>query len=99
MLADLLPINHLYPLLILSSPLQIVTSLINNRPSEKDPSPTLLNFTSARYIRLQLQRIRTLNAELMTPGLNDPRELDPIVNRRVRRTAWFPANTSLASGS
>ncbi|XP_042565820.1 laminin subunit alpha-2-like [Clupea harengus] len=62
---------------------EIHTSLINGRPSADDPSPTLLNFTSARYIRLQFQRIRTLNADLMTLAQNDPREVDRIVTRRV----------------
>ncbi|KAM6964872.1 laminin subunit alpha-2 [Aplochiton taeniatus] len=61
---------------------EIHTSLINGRPSADDPSPTLLNFTSARYIRMQLQRIRTLNADLMTLAYNDPRDVDPIVTRR-----------------
>ncbi|XP_067834515.1 laminin subunit alpha-1 isoform X2 [Heptranchias perlo] len=61
---------------------EIHTSLINGRPSADDPSPTLLAFTSARYIRLLLQRIRTLNADLMTLGYRDPREVDPIVTRR-----------------
>ncbi|XP_059831982.1 laminin subunit alpha-1 isoform X1 [Hypanus sabinus] len=61
---------------------EIHTSLINGRPSADDPSPTLLEFTSARYIRLLLQRIRTLNADLMTLGYHDPREVDPIVTRR-----------------
>ncbi|KAM9355578.1 laminin subunit alpha-2 [Pholidichthys leucotaenia] len=61
---------------------EIHTSLINGRPSADDPSPTLLNFTSARYIRLVFQRIRTLNADLMTLTLNDPRDIDPIVTRR-----------------
>uniref|UniRef100_A0A8C1W8S5 Laminin subunit alpha 2 n=1 Tax=Cyprinus carpio TaxID=7962 RepID=A0A8C1W8S5_CYPCA len=61
---------------------EIHTSLINGRPSADDPSPTLLNFTSARYIRLRFQRIRTLNADLMTLALNDPRGIDPIVTRR-----------------
>ncbi|XP_069778449.1 laminin subunit alpha-1 isoform X2 [Narcine bancroftii] len=61
---------------------EIHTSLINGRPSADDPSPTLLKFTSARYIRLLLQRIRTLNADLMTLGYHDPREVDPIVTRR-----------------
>ncbi|XP_060679811.1 laminin subunit alpha-1 [Hemiscyllium ocellatum] len=61
---------------------EIHTSLINGRPSADDPSPTLLAFTSARYIRLLLQRIRTLNADLMTLGFRDPREVDPIVTRR-----------------
>lgn len=68
----------------LSVRLQIHTSLINGRPSAADPSPTLLNFTSARYIRLVFQRIRTLNADLMTLTLHDPRDSDPIVTRRVR---------------
>nr|XP_014348008.1 PREDICTED: laminin subunit alpha-2 isoform X3 [Latimeria chalumnae] len=61
---------------------EIHTSLINGRPSAEDPSPTLLEFTSARYIRLRFQRIRTLNADLMTFAYNDPREIDPIVTRR-----------------
>ncbi|XP_072324438.1 laminin subunit alpha-1 [Scyliorhinus torazame] len=61
---------------------EIHTSLINGRPSAEDPSPTLLAFTSARYIRLLLQRIRTLNADLMTLGFRDPKEVDPIVTRR-----------------
>ncbi|KAG7222970.1 hypothetical protein INR49_029192 [Caranx melampygus] len=61
---------------------EIHTSLINGRPSADDPSPDLLNFTSARYIRLRLQRIRTLNADLMTLSARDPRDIDPIVTRR-----------------
>lgn len=70
--------------------LQIHTSLINGRPGAEDPSPTLLNFTSARYIRLRFQRIRTLNADLMTLALNDPRDIDPIVTRRVRTRVQLP---------
>ncbi|KAK1783964.1 hypothetical protein P4O66_022612, partial [Electrophorus voltai] len=62
--------------------LQIHTSLINGRPSADDPSPTLFNFTTARYIRLRFQRIHTLNADLMTLALNDPKDMDPIVTRR-----------------
>lgn len=61
---------------------EIHASLINGRPSADDPSQTLLNFTSARYIRLVFQRIRTLNADLMTLTQRDPREVDPIVTRR-----------------
>ncbi|XP_017267406.1 laminin subunit alpha-2 isoform X4 [Kryptolebias marmoratus] len=61
---------------------EIHTSLINGRPSAEDPSPTLLHFTSARYIRLVFQRIRTLNADLMTLTLNDPKDIDYIVTRR-----------------
>ncbi|XP_055362118.1 laminin subunit alpha-2 isoform X4 [Betta splendens] len=61
---------------------EIHASLINGRPSAEDPSPTLLNFTSARYIRLVFQRIRTLNADLMTLTFRDPKEIDPIVTRR-----------------
>ncbi|XP_039520340.1 laminin subunit alpha-2-like, partial [Pimephales promelas] len=61
---------------------EIHTSLINGRPSADDPSPMLLNFTSARYIRLQFQRIRTLNADLMTLDVNDPGDIDRIVSRR-----------------
>ncbi|XP_077208858.1 laminin subunit alpha-1 isoform X1 [Paroedura picta] len=61
---------------------EIHTSLINGRPSADDPSQTLLEFTSARYIRLRLQRIRTLNADLMTLSHRDPKDVDPIVTRR-----------------
>ncbi|XP_029446888.1 laminin subunit alpha-1 [Rhinatrema bivittatum] len=61
---------------------EIHTSLINGRPSADDPSPVLLGFTSARYIRLRLQRIRTLNADLMTLSHRDPKDVDPIVTRR-----------------
>ncbi|XP_004846024.1 laminin subunit alpha-2 isoform X1 [Heterocephalus glaber] len=61
---------------------EIHISLINGRPSADDPSPELLEFTSARYIRLRLQRIRTLNADLMMFAHKDPREIDPIVTRR-----------------
>ncbi|KAM4688464.1 laminin subunit alpha-1 [Discoglossus pictus] len=61
---------------------EIHTSLINGRPSADDPSPKLLDFTSARYIRLRLQRIRTLNADLMTLSHGDIHAIDPIVTRR-----------------
>ncbi|XP_063307614.1 laminin subunit alpha-1 isoform X1 [Pelobates fuscus] len=61
---------------------EIHASLINGRPSADDPSPTLLEFTSARFIRLRLQRIRTLNADLMTLNHHDLKDVDPIVTRR-----------------
>ncbi|XP_052398153.1 laminin subunit alpha-1 isoform X2 [Carassius gibelio] len=61
---------------------EIHTSLINGRPSADDLTPELLEFTSARFIRLRLQRIRTLNADLMTLSYRDPKEVDPIVTRR-----------------
>ncbi|PNJ81312.1 LAMA1 isoform 6 [Pongo abelii] len=69
---------------------EIHTSLINGRPSADDLSPKLLEFTSARYIRLRLQRIRTLNADLMTLSHREPKELDPIVTRRVNdMSGWL----------
>ncbi|XP_055492345.1 laminin subunit alpha-2 [Leucoraja erinacea] len=61
---------------------EIHASLINGRPSADDPSPTLLEFTTARYIRLTFQRIRTLNADLMTLAYHDATDIDPIVARR-----------------
>ncbi|XP_076577630.1 laminin subunit alpha-1 [Chaetodon auriga] len=61
---------------------EIHTSLINGRPGADDLTSDLLNFTSARFIRLRLQRIRTLNADLMTLSARDPRDIDPIVTRR-----------------
>ncbi|EFB18993.1 hypothetical protein PANDA_011983 [Ailuropoda melanoleuca] len=69
-------------LLMLPEAVQIHISLINGRPSADDPSPELLEFTSARYLRLRFQRIRTLNADLMMFAHKDPREIDPIVTRR-----------------
>ncbi|XP_075780255.1 laminin subunit alpha-2 isoform X2 [Pelodiscus sinensis] len=61
---------------------EIHTSLINGRPSADDPSRELLEFTSARFIRLRFQRIRTLNADLMRFAHKDPNEIDHIVTRR-----------------
>ncbi|XP_048757989.2 laminin subunit alpha-2-like isoform X2 [Ostrea edulis] len=62
---------------------EIFISLINGRPGVKKPSPTLLEFTSARYVRLRLQRIRTLNADLMTfRSTSDLKFIDPFVTRR-----------------
>ncbi|XP_070709007.1 laminin subunit alpha-1 [Pempheris klunzingeri] len=58
---------------------EIHTSLINGRPGADDLTSDLLTFTSARYIRLRLQRIRTLNADLMPLSARD---IDPIVTRR-----------------
>lgn len=71
---------------------QIHASLINGRPSADDPSPTLLEFTTARYIRLTFQRIRTLNADLMTLAYHDATDIDPIVARRVRFSAIYFKN-------
>ncbi|MFT7813885.1 laminin subunit alpha-1-like [Arapaima gigas] len=61
---------------------EIHTSLINGRPGADELTPELLEFTSARYIRLRLQRVRTLNADLMTLSYRDPKDVDPIVTRR-----------------
>ncbi|TSK16092.1 Laminin subunit alpha-1 [Bagarius yarrelli] len=61
---------------------EIHTSLINGRPGADDLTPELLEFTSARFIRLRMQRIRTLNADLMTLSYRDPKDVDPIVTRR-----------------
>ena len=40
--------------------------MINGRPGATGPTAELLNFTLARYVRLRLQKIRTLNADLMS---------------------------------
>ncbi|XP_062614987.1 laminin subunit alpha lam-3-like [Saccostrea cucullata] len=62
---------------------EIFISLVNGRPGVKKPSPTLLEFTSARYVRLRLQKIRTLNADLMTfRSTSDLKFIDPFVTRR-----------------
>ncbi|XP_066271322.1 laminin subunit alpha-2-like [Branchiostoma lanceolatum] len=61
---------------------EIHVSLINGRPSVDNPLDTLREFTSARYIRLRLQRIRTLNADLMTLSSQRPDTIDAFVTRR-----------------
>jgi len=51
---------------------EVHTSLINGRPggvmqsASSHPSAQLLEFTLARYVRLRLQKMRTLNADLMS---------------------------------
>ncbi|XP_065577471.1 laminin subunit alpha lam-3-like isoform X2 [Artemia franciscana] len=50
---------------------EIHTSLVKARPGALIPSEELRNFTRARYVRLRLQKIRTLNADLMTAGGSD----------------------------
>ncbi|CAL1296819.1 unnamed protein product [Larinioides sclopetarius] len=60
---------------------EIHTSLVNGRPGVDGPSAKLMEFTKARYVRLKLQKIRTLHADLMSfqiGGEND----DPSVSRR-----------------
>ncbi|KAJ9598480.1 hypothetical protein L9F63_010833, partial [Diploptera punctata] len=52
---------------------EIHTSLVNGRPGANESSAALREFTLARYVRLRLQKIRTLNAEYMSlrPGFDD----------------------------
>ncbi|XP_077869897.1 laminin subunit alpha-1-like [Saccoglossus kowalevskii] len=69
---------------------EIHTSLVNGRPSVLNPSSTLLEFTSARFIRVRLQRIRTLNADLMTLTSNEPGYVDTFVSRRVSTIIRIP---------
>ena len=56
-------------------------------------------FTSARYVRLSLQKIRTLNADLMTLRRNfESKFIDPSVTERVSITVWS-ADSSQSSVS
>ncbi|CAN7938715.1 unnamed protein product, partial [Ixodes hexagonus] len=59
------------------------TSLVNGRPGAEEFSEKLMDFTKARYVRLRLQRIRTLNADLMSFQINEPDKVDKSVTRRV----------------
>ncbi|XP_033738423.1 laminin subunit alpha-2-like isoform X2 [Pecten maximus] len=61
---------------------EVIISLVNGRPGVENPSQTLLDFLSARYVRIRLQKILTLNADLMTFRFRDPKYLDPSVTRR-----------------
>ncbi|UYV76881.1 LAMA2 [Cordylochernes scorpioides] len=58
----------------------IHTSLVNGRPGADGPTEALKEFTKARYVRLRLQKIRTLNADLMTMESGD--HIDKSVTRR-----------------
>ncbi|XP_075729518.1 wing blister isoform X1 [Rhipicephalus microplus] len=62
---------------------EIHTSLITGRPGAEEFSEKLMDFTKARYVRLRLQRIRTLNADLMSFQTNgDSDKLDKSIARR-----------------
>ncbi|KAK7100471.1 laminin subunit alpha-2-like isoform X2 [Littorina saxatilis] len=61
---------------------EIFVSIVNGRPGVFQPSRVLLDFTSARYVQLRLQRIRTLNADLMFFEQFSFRDVDPSVTRR-----------------
>ena len=69
---------------------QIHTSLINGRPGALEPTPELLNFTLARYVRLRLQKIRTLNADLM--NAKPARNSDP--DRSLYRRLFYSIKVS-----
>lgn len=60
---------------------EIHTSLVNGRPSADEPSHSLKEFTAARFVRLRLQKIRTLNADLMLLQTNNSYQ-DKSVTRR-----------------
>lgn len=47
---------------------EIHVSLVNGRPGADGPSEQLTRFTMSRYVRLRLQKIRTLHGDLMTTG-------------------------------
>ncbi|XP_076315810.1 laminin subunit alpha-1-like [Tachypleus tridentatus] len=61
---------------------EIHISLVNGRPGADGPSETLRKFTTARFIRLRLEKIRTLNADLMTLHTQNPHLTDKSVTRR-----------------
>ncbi|XP_035219316.1 laminin subunit alpha-1-like, partial [Stegodyphus dumicola] len=60
---------------------EIHTSLVNGKPGVDGPSMKLMDFTKARYVRLRLQKIRTLHADLMSMK-TDPESIDKSVTRR-----------------
>ncbi|KAK7503934.1 hypothetical protein BaRGS_00004666, partial [Batillaria attramentaria] len=61
---------------------EIFVSTVKGRPGVFQPSRVLLDFTSARYVRLRLMKIRTLNADLMVFEQFRTTEVDPSVTRR-----------------
>uniref|UniRef100_A0A0N4ZF07 Laminin subunit alpha-2 n=1 Tax=Parastrongyloides trichosuri TaxID=131310 RepID=A0A0N4ZF07_PARTI len=60
---------------------EIHTSLVNHRPGVDQPSKTLLEFTRARFVRIRLLKLQTLNADLMIINRKHGR-LDASVTRR-----------------
>ncbi|CAD5209051.1 unnamed protein product [Bursaphelenchus xylophilus] len=60
---------------------EIYTSLVNGRPSAEQPSEELQNFTRARFVRLRLLSLRTMNADIMVINRKDEK-LDYSVTRR-----------------
>uniref|UniRef100_A0A0N5CEW4 Uncharacterized protein n=1 Tax=Strongyloides papillosus TaxID=174720 RepID=A0A0N5CEW4_STREA len=60
---------------------EIHTSLVNNRPGVDQPSKALLEFTRARYVRIRLLKLQTLNADLMIINRQQGK-LDASVTRR-----------------
>ncbi|GFV46517.1 laminin subunit alpha-1 [Trichonephila clavipes] len=61
---------------------EIHTSLVSGRPGADGPSDTLREFTTARFVRLRLQKVRTLNADLMTMQSRDRSKIDKSTTRR-----------------
>ncbi|VDN06764.1 unnamed protein product [Thelazia callipaeda] len=62
---------------------EIYTSLVNGRPTAEAASETLQQFTRARYVRLRLMSLRTLNADLMIINRrHKSHRLDHSVTRR-----------------
>ncbi|XP_038056132.1 laminin subunit alpha-2-like [Patiria miniata] len=59
---------------------EIHTSIVNGRPSRRNPSETLMKFMAARFVRLRFQKIRTLHGGLMAYGKNG--FIDENVHRR-----------------
>lgn len=64
---------------------EIHTSLVNGRPGAEHPTPKLQAFTRARFVRLRLLSLRTMNADLMVinkQGQEGNEKLDDSVTRR-----------------
>jgi laminin alpha 1/2 len=65
---------------------EIFVSLINGRPGTVGPSVELQEFTKAKYVRLRLQKMITLNADFMVITRHHDKHdlIDQSVTRRVR---------------
>ncbi|GAB6030676.1 hypothetical protein CHUAL_007531 [Chamberlinius hualienensis] len=62
---------------------EIHTSLVKGRPGVSGPSGKLQEFTSARFVRLRFQKIRSLHADLMTVTTRDWEKVHKTVTRRL----------------
>ncbi|XP_021959945.2 laminin subunit alpha-1 isoform X2 [Folsomia candida] len=77
---------------------EIHTSLVNGRPGADGPSERLTKFTMARFVRLRLQKIRTLHGDLMNVGGSERNGLDKSVMHSTILRRYFYSIKDISIG-